>query len=163
MHNARMIYLCLLLAALCFCTNADEQALLTLINRLNSDVIELRNEVELHHSKRCDAILGCTQASYDECLSELSSGQSCPSKDQLGYAVDECGLGENCNGLFDFTSTTVRLPNGTVVDPNGDRTPKNPIVSVCFDAAQFSINNLSIFLILCYFVTPIDYRSNLLF
>lgn len=35
----------------------------------------------------------------------------------------------NCNGLFDYTSTTVRLPNVTVKDPDGDRNPKNPLVS----------------------------------
>ena len=108
-------------------TAADEQDLLTLIKRLNSDVIQLRNEVEYHYGRRCDAILGCTYASYDECLSEMSAGQTCPSGAELGYAVEECGSGKNCNGLFDFTSTTVRLPNRTVVGE--DRAPKDPLVS----------------------------------
>lgn len=124
-HLSYLLIACLLIST----ATANEQALLSLINRLNSDVIELRNEVELHYQNRCDAILGCTYASYDECLSEFTSGQSCPTKDQLGYAVEECGAGVNCNGLFDYTSTTVRLPNVTVKDPDGDRNPKNPLVS----------------------------------
>lgn len=106
---------------------ADEQSLLSLITRLNSDVIELRNEVEVHYSNRCDTILGCTYANYDECLSELSSGQTCPSVEDLGYNIDECGSGKSCNGLFDFTQTTVRLPNGTVEGVG--RVPKSPLVS----------------------------------
>lgn len=121
---AFLLFVCLFASS-----TADEQSLLTLIKRLNADVIELRNEVERHYQNRCDAILGCTFASFDECLSEFTSGQSCPSKEQLGYSVEECGAGVNCNGLFDFTSTTIRLPNATVIDPAGDRTPNNPSVS----------------------------------
>ena len=106
---------------------ADEQALITLINRLNSDVIELRNQIETSYSNRCDAILGCPRANYDECQSEMSSSQTCPGIAQLGYAVPECGKGELCNALFDYGSTTVRLPGHLVSGPNSN--PTNPMVS----------------------------------
>ena len=122
----RLISYLLTASCLLVSTVADEQALLSLIKRLNSDVIQLRNEVEYHYARRCDAILGCTYASYDECLSEMSAGQTCPNEAELGYAVEECGSGINCNGLIDFTSTTVRLPNRTV--EGDDRIPKNPLV-----------------------------------
>jgi len=123
------IFFTFIICCLVFSSNAaDEQALLTLINRLNTDAIELRNEIETNNLKRCDAIMGCTYANYDECLSELSSGKTCPSKVELGYNIDECGSGNSCNGLFDYTATTVRLPNSTVV--GNERVPKSPEVRV---------------------------------
>lgn len=129
---AKPSLLCLVLAAISTrsTTYADEQALLTLIERLNSDIIQLRNEVELQSRNRCDAILGCNHDSYDECLSEMSAGQSCPSFEQLGYSIEECGSGNRCNGLFDPTISTVLLPNITVEGPN--RIPKNPDVSLYY-------------------------------
>ncbi len=109
--------------------NADRDALVALIDRLDSDVIELRNTIEASIANRCDSIRGCYRSSYDECRSLFDSGtQSCPSKEQLGYAVPECGEGLNCNGIFDYGATTVRLPAALANGPNGN--PTNPFVSL---------------------------------
>ena len=108
--------------------SATEQDLINLITRLNSDVIELRNEIESSISTRCDSIRGCYQSSYDECQSEYdTSSQTCPSVDELGYAIEECGAGIKCNGLFDSGVTTVRIPEQLAQGPN--RNPTNPSVS----------------------------------
>lgn len=110
--------------------SASEDDLITLINRLNSDVIELRNEVESSIATRCETIAACYKSSYDECQSEMPAEQStCPSVDKLGFAVSECGQGKSCNALFSYDLTTVRLPESVVSGPN--RNPTNPGVSVC--------------------------------
>ena len=107
---------------------ANKQDLLQLITRLNSDVIELRNTIEASIATRCNSIKGCYESSYDECQSVYDSGtQMCPSGDQLGYAVQECGRGVGCNGLFDFGVTTVRLPQSIATGPN--KNPTIPTVS----------------------------------
>lgn len=117
---------------------SDEQALTTLIQRLNSDVIELRNEIEFAYANRCDTINGCSRNSYDECQSELSAAQTCPSFSELGYAVEECGRGETCNALFDYELTTVRLPANLARGPN--KNPTDPVVSVALKGKYYLCN-----------------------
>lgn len=111
---------------------AGREELIQGISRLNSDVIELRNEIERSISNRCNSIRGCYMASYDECNSEYTDRQICPSFQELGFAINGCGRGEKCNGLFDETITTVRLPASIATGPNGN--PKNPEVveAICY-------------------------------
>mmetsp|Transcript_26950 Transcript_26950/g.55003 ORF Transcript_26950/g.55003 Transcript_26950/m.55003 type:complete len:696 (-) Transcript_26950:109-2196(-) len=113
--------------------NADRDALVALIDRLDSDVLELRNTIESSIANRCESIRGCYRSSYDECRSSFNSGtQTCPSKEQLGYAIPECGQGLNCNGIFDYGATSVRLPGALANGPNGN--PTNPFVieGICY-------------------------------
>lgn len=115
-----------------FAVRAAQEELIRGIQRLNSDVIELRNEVESSISRRCDSIEGCYKTSFDECRSEYTSRQHCPSLDLLGYAVPGCGSGTNCNGLFDSTITTVRLPANLATGANGNPANAEVVEAVCY-------------------------------
>jgi hypothetical protein len=122
--------------AVCLCRSltvgATLQDLVLGIQRLNSDVIELRNKVESSISRRCDSIAGCYKSSFDECRSEYTSLQQCPSLELLGYAIPECGSGMKCNGLFDTTITTVRLPSNLATGVDGNPTNAEVIEAVCY-------------------------------
>ena len=115
-----------ILSAVLHLARAGEEELLALITRLNTDIIELRNEVESSITTRCDSIRGCRKSSYDECQSKYTSLQSCPGKSQLGIVFSECGAGERCNGLIDYAVSTVRIPENLAQGP--DRNPTNPAV-----------------------------------
>ena len=114
-------------------SNADLERLNEVFVRLNGDVIELRNELEqsIVGSRRCDSILTCEKTQYDECRSEYTADQFCPSFQQLGFAIDECGSGKRCNGLIDDTITTVRLPAPLATGPHGNPNSPEVIESVC--------------------------------
>lgn len=112
--------------------SADREDLLRGIAQLNSDVLELRNEIEASISGRCDSIRGCYKSSYDECRSQYTTNQVCPSFEQLGYAIPECGSGKRCNGLFDSTITTVRMPNSIRNGKNGNPTNPEVVEAICY-------------------------------
>ncbi len=50
----------------------------------------------------------------------------------LGYAIPECGSGKNCNGLFDHTISTVRLPASLATGQNGNPTDADVVEAVCY-------------------------------
>lgn len=111
---------------------ATREELIAGFTRLSSDVIELRNEIESSISNRCNSILGCYQSSYDECQSEYTNAQSCPSFETFGYAISECGTGNRCNGLFDDSITTVRLPANLATGPNGNPQNHEVTEAICY-------------------------------
>jgi hypothetical protein len=115
-----------------FTVRAELQELILGIQRLNSDVIALRNEVESSISRRCDSIEGCYKSSFDECRAEYTNRQQCPSLEVLGYAIPECGSGTICNGLIDSTITTVRLPANLATGVNGNPANAEVIEAVCY-------------------------------
>lgn len=112
------------------------------VDRLNSDVIELRNAVEQAITNRCDSIEGCYKSSYDECRSKYTTDQYCPSLDELGYSIRECGSGSRCNGLFDNSITTVRLPAYEATGNNGNPEKIEVIEAVCYSrsAEEWMLN-----------------------
>ena len=105
---------------------AGEVELGALITRVNSDVIEFRNQVESSIARRCDSIRGCFKSSYDECQSAYTKLQSCPSEKEFGIVFSLCGAGSRCNGLIDYSVSTVRIPENLARGPN--RNPINPAV-----------------------------------
>jgi len=162
--------------------NAARQDLIAIIQRLNSDLLELRNEIEKSISKRCASIAACSKSSYDECQSEYTESQMCPAFEKYGtssfiiissqnvsssprtllillhpsllniysilklsihfhflslflfqgYAIPECGSGQSCNGLFDHTISTVRLPANLATGHNGNPTDPNVVEAICY-------------------------------
>jgi len=116
----------ILTAVFCVATAENETSLESLIYRLNSDVIELRNEVESSILSRCDSIRGCLKSSYDECQSSYTKAQTCPSEKELGIVFAACGTGSRCNGLIDYSVSTVRIPENLAQGPK--RNPTNPAV-----------------------------------
>ncbi|KAL9181305.1 hypothetical protein ACHAXT_010110 [Thalassiosira profunda] len=128
----RRFFLLLALAWTVHPAASTREQLINGINRLNSDVLELRDVLESSISNRCNSIRGCYRMSFDECQSEYTERQVCPTLAESGYAVPDCGRGINCNGLFDYTITTVRMPASIANGKNGN--PTNPEVteSVCY-------------------------------
>lgn len=112
------------------------------VERLNSDVIELRNAVEQAITNRCDSIEGCYKSSYDECRSKYTTDQYCPSLDELGYTIRDCGSGTRCNGLFDNSITTVRIPANEATGNNGNPEKIEVIEAVCYSrsAEEWMLN-----------------------
>ena len=111
---------------------ATRRDLINGIARLNSDVIELRNEIESSISNRCNSIRGCYKSSFDECQSEYTTRQQCPSGEELGFAIPDCGSGIKCNGLYDYSVTTVRLPANLAIGPDKNPTNPNAIEAICY-------------------------------
>lgn len=64
--------------------HAAREDLIAIIQRLNSDLLELRNEIEYSISNRCASIAGCSKSSYHECQSEYTRGQTCPAFEKYG-------------------------------------------------------------------------------
>lgn len=130
--NCYFIACTILLYTLLTVSEATREDLIRGINRLNSDVIELRNEIEKAISGRCDSIRGCYKTNFDECQSNYTRQQTCPSFANIGYAVPECGTGNNCNGLFDYSITTVRIPQNLRTGKDGNPTNPEVIEAVCY-------------------------------
>ena len=113
-------------------TTATRQDLVVGVNRLSSDVIALRNEIERSISNRCASIRGCYKSSYGECQSEYTTQQTCPSIDEIGFAISDCGSGKRCNGLFDKSITTVRIPATLATGENGNPTNPEVVEAICY-------------------------------
>ena len=120
--------------ALMFFARAGEEELEALIMRLNSDVIELRNEVESSIETRCDSIRGCWMSSFHECQSAYTQLQTGPSQVKLDIACAQCRAVHRCNGLIDFSVSTVRIPANLARGPNQNPTNPNVIEDVCMTA-----------------------------
>ena len=67
--------------------HAAREDLIAIIERLNSDLLELRNEIEYSISNRCASIAGCAKSSYDECQSEYTKSQQCPAFEKYGASM----------------------------------------------------------------------------
>jgi hypothetical protein len=104
MHSYPIMVCAIILYTLITVSEATREDLIRGINRLNSDVIELRNEVEKAISGRCDSIRGCYKTNFDECQSNYTRQQTCPSFADIGYAVPECGTGKSAFVLLCMNS-----------------------------------------------------------
>jgi hypothetical protein len=70
---------------------------------------------ELYQDRRCNAtdIEACNEANYNGCISTLP-GAACYATTEL--KIDVCG---NCSSVFDFTASSVLLPERTVSNSDG--------------------------------------------
>lgn len=50
----------------------------------------------------------------------------------LGYSIPECGSGVSCNGLFDHTISTVRLPANLATGHDANPTDADVVEAVCY-------------------------------
>lgn len=125
MQRASLLLLLCWAAAQHRVVGAGEAELEQLINKMESDVVELARAVENAYQNRCESALGsCLMNNYDECLSEYPS-PICPATDEL--VVDVCRGGGSCASLIDTSVSAVSLPRkvGNGVDGN----PTDPQVS----------------------------------
>ena len=103
--------------------HAARKDLIAIIQRLNADLLELRNEIEHSISNRCASIAGCSKSSYDECQSEYTTRQTCPAFEKYGASsslfvniVNCCKdkIGHmnmlNCAWMYDSSHATIPSP-----------------------------------------------------
>ena len=116
---------------------ANEAKFSELVAKIEGDVAELAQQVELLYATRCDdsALRGCALGNYDEC-SSLYPQQTC-----LGgpdFFISACAGGANhsssatCSGLWDFSMSTVRIIKELADGVNGNPTDPQVIETVCF-------------------------------
>mmetsp|Transcript_39498 Transcript_39498/g.118569 ORF Transcript_39498/g.118569 Transcript_39498/m.118569 type:complete len:168 (-) Transcript_39498:1689-2192(-) len=98
-----------------------EDALISAMKRLQDDVLQYRNEVERAYTERCwsRTLNTCQKNNFNECSSRYPN-QTCPSAKYT--VVTECGTGDMCNGLFDWSVSTVRLPLALANGPENNPT-----------------------------------------
>ena len=96
---------------------ANEGSVLTgLIKYFEYQAIEFAQRVEeLYQDRRCNAtdLEACSEANYNGCISTLP-GAACYATTEL--KIDLCG---NCSSVFDFTASSVLLPERTVSNSDG--------------------------------------------
>ena len=96
---------------------ANEGSVLTgLIKYFEYQAIEFAQRVEeLYQDRRCNAtdLEACSEANYNGCISTLP-GAACYATTEL--KIDLCG---NCSSVFDFTASSVLLPERTVSNSGG--------------------------------------------
>ena len=83
-----------------------------LVSIVESDAKAFAAQVQkLYQENSCSAqaATACQESSYDHCVSELPN-PIC--RGGVQYDVEACGVSEQsgCSGLYDYTTTTVRLP-----------------------------------------------------
>ena len=76
-----------------------ENEVKSILERMESDVLALRDEMERVYSSRCDTktLTECYQSNLNDCSSTFPN-QQCMKADEL--VISTCGDGESCNGGF---------------------------------------------------------------
>ena len=96
---------------------ANEGSILKdLISQFEELATEFAQRVEeLYQDRRCNAtdLEACSEANYNGCISTLP-GAACYATTEL--KIDLCG---NCSSVFDFTASSVLLPERTVSNSGG--------------------------------------------
>jgi len=112
-------------------TLQGEDVLRDVMLRLEVNVLAYRNAVESAYNSRCSSntLNTCQKNNYDEC-SSLYPNQTCPSSDFA--VISQCGKGELCNGLFDWSVSTVRLPRALADGPGNNPTDPQIIETICY-------------------------------
>lgn len=112
-------------------TGQGDIVLREVMMRLQSDVLAYRNAVESAYDNRCSSstMNTCQKNNYNECTSQYPN-QTCPSADHA--VISACGKGELCNGLFDWSVSTVRLPKSLAKGPQGNPTDPQIIETICY-------------------------------
>ena len=78
-----------------------------ILQKMEADVVSLRNEIERVYSKRCETktLVDCGENNFNDCSSTFP-GQVCLKEDEL--VISECGDGQTCNGECMPHQTTSR-------------------------------------------------------
>lgn len=113
----------------------DEARFTSMVEKLESDVVELSQKVEELYRSRCELTLlaDCINGNYDHCLSSYPD-ETCPGGDDLN--APECGDGITCAALVSFAASTVSLPREVADGPG--KNPTDPLVveTVCYTKAM---------------------------
>jgi hypothetical protein len=116
------------------CCQAGEAEFNALIAKMEGDVLQFARAIESFHQLRCDSdtLVTCSRTNYHETLSALP-GQQCYTTGVLDIAVCE---ESQCGALWDFTTSTVRIPADRVAEGSADFYPKDPraVEMICYSS-----------------------------
>lgn len=90
--------------------HASPEDLQKMLGKIEEDTYTFAHKMEELILNKCNFTSDetCYRASYDSCDSELPFAQ-CPGDE---YSIKECGSqNSGCGGLFDFTTSIVRIPD----------------------------------------------------
>ncbi|KAL7540189.1 hypothetical protein ACHAXR_009925 [Thalassiosira sp. AJA248-18] len=108
-----------------------ENEVKSILQRMESDTLAFRDEIERVYSARCDTktLTDCGKSNFNDCSSSLP-GQQCMKADEL--VISRCGDGVSCNALWHKSLSTVSLPSAIADAPLDN--PSNPEVveSACY-------------------------------
>lgn len=108
-----------------------EQEVKTILERMSSDVLAFRDEIEAAYSQRCstDMLSRCSRGNYNDCSSTFPN-QMCMDPSEL--VMQQCGNGQSCNALLDKTITTVAFPAALATGEGGNPTDHEIIETACY-------------------------------
>jgi hypothetical protein len=108
----------------------DETRFKQVVAKVQSSVVALARKVESLATHRCTDIVlnSCYLANYHSVLSTLPS-TTCPAG--INFQITACGDGFTCSGLWDFTTSTVSLPNDLANGDNLNPTKPQVIEAIC--------------------------------
>ena len=113
----------------------DERKFNTLIEKLESDLLEFKEQIEDIYATRCENFQSnaCYQGNYDECQT-LYPNQQCLSGEN--YILPQvCGDPTSCSSLVDFSVSNVRINSNLVSGENNNPTDPQVIETVCYTQA----------------------------
>eukprot|EP00977_Amphora_coffeiformis_P008296 scaffold1878_cov170-Amphora_coffeaeformis.AAC.9 len=96
----------------------NETRLYMLVDKLEHDVMEFGQQLEMFHTGRCreESLQQGIRGNYDECRSNYPN-EECLGGESFHLASCQDQDSDFCSGLYDFSVSTVRLP-GEILDGN---------------------------------------------
>ena len=112
-------------------TSDKEKKAGAIMRKLKSDVLWFRDEIETAYGARCETgtLTACHRSNFNDCSSTFPR-QYCLGPDELIVAA--CGNGEDCNALWDKTSTAVSIPAALAPGPGANPVDEELIESACY-------------------------------
>jgi len=100
-----------------------ENEVKTILQRMETDVLAFRDEIERVYGERCSTqtLNECANSNFYDCSSTFPS-QQCMKADELVIAA--CGDGVECNGLWDMSVSSVSIPAALADGPSDN--PRDP-------------------------------------
>jgi len=108
-----------------------EQQVKGILERMNSDVLAFRDEIEAAYSQRCstDTLNQCARGNYNDCTSAFPN-QICMDPSEL--VMQQCGDGRSCNALWDKSVSTVAFPAALAQGEGNNPTDDEIIETACY-------------------------------
>mmetsp|Transcript_28666 Transcript_28666/g.52977 ORF Transcript_28666/g.52977 Transcript_28666/m.52977 type:complete len:655 (+) Transcript_28666:127-2091(+) len=118
-----------------------ENEVKSILQRMETDVLAFRDEMERVYSARCETktLTECAESNFNDCSSMFPS-QQCAKADELIFSA--CRDGETCNALWDKTLSTVSIPAALAQGPLDNPNDNEVIESACYSrlAEQYMID-----------------------
>mmetsp|Transcript_15592 Transcript_15592/g.30897 ORF Transcript_15592/g.30897 Transcript_15592/m.30897 type:complete len:723 (+) Transcript_15592:115-2283(+) len=111
-------------------TIEQENNFKNVLEKMESDVLALRDEIERVYQYRCNlsTLNSCGYSNYNDCTSSYPN-EACVSEDEF---VINCGEGMACKASWDITTSKVSIPEALATEAQGNPTDPEIIESVCY-------------------------------